>query len=114
MQRSLTFLGSSIGRKAVMAATGIVLHGFVVAHMLGNLQIYLGLKAINDYGEFLRYYLHGQGLWIVRAVLVVAVGLHILDGGGADRWRSGPVEPPPRMPGIAKSLALSEEMLLAL
>jgi succinate dehydrogenase / fumarate reductase cytochrome b subunit len=77
MQRSLTFLGSSIGRKVVMAATGIVLYAFVVGHMLGNLQIYLGPKAINDYGEFLRHFLHGQGLWIVRAVLLVAVGLHI-------------------------------------
>ena len=77
MQRSLTFLGSSIGKKVVMAATGIVLYGFVVGHMLGNLQIYLGPKAINDYGEFLRHFLHGQGLWIVRTVLLVAVGLHI-------------------------------------
>jgi succinate dehydrogenase / fumarate reductase cytochrome b subunit len=77
MQRAQTFLGSSIGRKVVMAATGLVLYGFVIGHMLGNLQIYLGPKAINDYAEFLQHFLHGQGVWIVRAGLLVAVGLHI-------------------------------------
>jgi succinate dehydrogenase / fumarate reductase cytochrome b subunit len=44
--------------------------------MVGNLQIYLGPKAINDYGAFLREFLHGQGLWIARAGLLVAVSLH--------------------------------------
>jgi len=77
MQRSRTFLGSSIGKKVVMAATGLVLYGFVVGHMVGNFQIYLGPKAINEYGEFLRHFLHGQGLWIARASLLVAVGLHV-------------------------------------
>ena len=77
MQRSLTFLGSSIGKKVVMAASGLVLYAFVVGHMVGNLQVYLGPKAINDYGEFLRHFLHGQGLWIARASLLAAVGLHV-------------------------------------
>jgi succinate dehydrogenase / fumarate reductase, cytochrome b subunit len=77
MQRSLTFFGSSIGKKVVMAATGLVLYGFVIGHMIGNLQIYLGPKAINDYAEFLQHFLHGQGIWLVRAGLLVAVGLHI-------------------------------------
>jgi succinate dehydrogenase / fumarate reductase cytochrome b subunit len=60
-----------------MAATGLVLYGFVVAHMVGNLQVYLGPEAINAYGEFLRHFLHGQGLWIARATLLLAVGLHV-------------------------------------
>jgi succinate dehydrogenase / fumarate reductase cytochrome b subunit len=77
MQRSLTFLGSSIGKKVVMAATGLVLYGFVLGHMVGNLQIYLGPKALNDYAEFLQHFLHGQGIWLVRGGLLVAVGLHI-------------------------------------
>lgn len=77
MQRSLTFLGSSIGKKVVMAASGLVLYAFVVGHMVGNLQVYLGPKAINDYGEFLRHFLHGQGLWIARASLLAAVGVHV-------------------------------------
>jgi len=77
MQRGATFLRSSIGQKVVMAVTGLVLYGFVIGHMLGNLQIYLGPKAINAYGEFLREFLHGQGIWIARATLLLAVALHI-------------------------------------
>jgi succinate dehydrogenase / fumarate reductase cytochrome b subunit len=77
MQRAATFLGSSIGKKVVMAASGLVLYGFVIGHMVGNLQIYLGPKAINDYGEFLQHFLHGQGIWIARGALLVAVGLHV-------------------------------------
>jgi succinate dehydrogenase / fumarate reductase cytochrome b subunit len=70
-------LTSTIGRKAVMAATGCVLFGFVFAHMVGNLQVYLGPEAMNHYAVFLRSMLHGWGLWIARSVLVVSVGLHI-------------------------------------
>jgi succinate dehydrogenase / fumarate reductase cytochrome b subunit len=68
---------STVGRKAVMAVTGMVLVVFVIAHMLGNLQVYLGAEAMNDYAEWLRSVLHGAGLWIARAGLVAAVGLHI-------------------------------------
>jgi len=73
------FLGSSIGRKIVMAVTGVILVGFVLGHLFGNLQIYLpnGREAMNAYGEFLRHFLHGAGLWIARAVLLAAVILHI-------------------------------------
>jgi succinate dehydrogenase / fumarate reductase cytochrome b subunit len=45
--------------------------------MLGNLQVYLGPEAINNYGVFLRQALHGTGIWIARAVLLSAVLLHI-------------------------------------
>lgn len=72
-----TFLGSTIGKKTVMAITGFVLVGFVVGHMAGNLQLYMGAEALNAYSEFLHHLLHGQGLWIARAVLLVSVGLHI-------------------------------------
>jgi len=71
------FIGSSIGRKVVMAVTGAILFGFVLGHMIGNLQVYLGPEAMNHYAVFLRELLHGTGLWIVRAVLLAAVGLHI-------------------------------------
>ena len=77
MQRGATFLRSSIGQKVVMAVTGLVLYGFVIGHMLGNLQIFLGPKAINDYAEFLQHFLHGQGIWLARAGLLVAVVLHV-------------------------------------
>jgi succinate dehydrogenase / fumarate reductase cytochrome b subunit len=71
------FAGSTIGRKVVMAVTGAILFGFVLVHMLGNLQVYLGPEAMNGYGAFLRQVLHGMGLWIARAILLVAVVLHI-------------------------------------
>jgi succinate dehydrogenase / fumarate reductase, cytochrome b subunit len=72
-----TFIASTIGRKIVMAATGVVLFGFVVGHMAGNLQLYLGPSAMNEYAVFLREVLHGTGLWIARAVLLAAVVLHV-------------------------------------
>jgi succinate dehydrogenase / fumarate reductase cytochrome b subunit len=69
------FLRSSIGKKVVMAASGAVLFGFVLGHMLGNLQVYLGPTALNSYAEKLRHL--GPLLWGVRAVLLAAVTLHI-------------------------------------
>lgn len=88
-----SFAASSIGRKAVMAATGVVLVGFVVGHMLGNLQIYLGPEALDAYGRTLRTMLHGGGLWIVRAALVIAVVLHLLAAWtlSRDSWKARPV-----------------------
>lgn len=77
MRRS-TFLASSIGQKVLMAVSGLVLYGFVVGHMIGNLQIYLGREALDQYAEFLREFLHGQGIWLARATLLLAVGVHVL------------------------------------
>jgi succinate dehydrogenase cytochrome b subunit len=69
------FLGSSIGKKVVMALTGFALFGFVVAHMLGNLQVYLGPVALNAYAESLRHY--PALLWAARISLLVAAALHV-------------------------------------
>jgi succinate dehydrogenase / fumarate reductase cytochrome b subunit len=77
MKRAGTLFTSSIGRKWIMAVTGFILFGFVLAHMSGNLLVYLGPEALNGYGEFLREFLHGTGLWIARGVLLAAVALHI-------------------------------------
>jgi len=71
------FIRSSVGRKAVMAASGLVLFGFVVAHMIGNLQVYLGRDVLNAYGLSLRALGHGAGLWIARLGLLGAVAAHI-------------------------------------
>ncbi len=71
------FFRSSIGKKVVMAVTGVVLFGFVVGHMVGNLQVYMGREALNAYAVFLREVLHGAGLWIARGTLLAAVALHI-------------------------------------
>jgi succinate dehydrogenase / fumarate reductase cytochrome b subunit len=68
-------LNSSIGLKLVMALTGVLLSGFVLVHMLGNLQVYQGPEAINDYGKLLRK--EPALLWAARLTLLAAVGLHI-------------------------------------
>ncbi|HTG37031.1 MAG TPA: succinate dehydrogenase cytochrome b subunit [Thermoanaerobaculia bacterium] len=85
---------SAVGKKAVMAVTGILLFGFIVLHLIGNLKLYEpgfykapgetgeGVRYLNAYGTFLRHVgepaLPAEGaLWIVRVVLLVAVVLHI-------------------------------------
>jgi succinate dehydrogenase / fumarate reductase cytochrome b subunit len=67
---------SSLGKKYLMAVTGIVLFAFVVGHMLGNLQIYLGAERLNHYAALLR----GAPalLWTVRSVLLFSVAVHIV------------------------------------
>ncbi len=73
---------STVGKKAVMAATGVILFGFVLGHLLGNLKLYLGPEALNSYSRFLRA--AGEPLvpanfllWAVRLVLIAAVVLHV-------------------------------------
>ncbi|HEY4333565.1 MAG TPA: succinate dehydrogenase cytochrome b subunit, partial [Ilumatobacteraceae bacterium] len=73
---------TAVGKKYVMAITGIAMIGFIVAHMIGNLKIYLGSAEINHYGEFLRELLvpilpRTYVLWIMRGGLFLAVMLHI-------------------------------------
>lgn len=86
MRRVLTLYSTTIGKKVVMAVTGILLVGFVLGHMIGNLKLYLpaheGVPALDHYAEGLRnigdpFLPPSYFLWIVRAVLLVAVGLHI-------------------------------------
>ncbi len=75
-------VGSTVGKKVVMAVTGIVLWGFVLAHMIGNLKVLQGAESMNGYAEWIREVaypvLPNEGaLWIFRAVLLVAVLLHV-------------------------------------
>lgn len=74
----LQFWKSSIGKKLIVAVTGILLVGFLIAHMLGNLLIYQGREALNDYAYFLHHFLHGAGIWVARAGLLAAFVLHIV------------------------------------
>jgi succinate dehydrogenase / fumarate reductase cytochrome b subunit len=74
--------GTMVGKKIVMAVTGIALVGFVIAHMLGNLKIFLGAGAIDTYAVFLRtmgepMFPYGGLLWVARVVLLACVALHI-------------------------------------
>lgn len=94
IHRSDAFVVSTIGRKVVMAVTGLVLFGFVFVHMLGNLQMFLpDHGAINHYGRFLREMLHGGGIWVARGVLVASVGLHVWASWSLTRtnWNARPV-----------------------
>lgn len=66
---------SSIGRKFLMAVTGIILVGFVIGHLVGNLQIFSHPDKINGYADFLQSL--GPLLWTARIVLLVAAVIHI-------------------------------------
>lgn len=76
MRWLLKFWGSTVGKKVVMAVTGIMLVGFVIVHMLGNLQMFLGADAMNGYAAFLKS--TGELLWVARAGLLGAAVLHIV------------------------------------
>ena len=68
---------SSLGKKYIMAVTGLLLVGFVIGHMLGNLQMFLHPDWINEYAYKLKTLPYGL-LWIVRIVLLTAVVAHIV------------------------------------
>ncbi|MEO7794069.1 MAG: succinate dehydrogenase cytochrome b subunit [Thermoanaerobaculia bacterium] len=82
MTATVGFLRSTLGKKAVMAVTGLILFGFVFVHMFGNLKMYQGEEKFDHYAEALRELGKpllgpGQALWIARSVLLAAVLLHI-------------------------------------
>ena len=81
--RALTLWDSTVGKKIMMAVTGVILIGFVIVHMIGNLKVYQGAEAFNHYAEGLRtlgepFFGYGQLLWILRIILLVAVIIHIV------------------------------------
>lgn len=88
MRRVATLYRTTVGKKVLMAASGLVLFGFVFVHMLGNLKMLApraedGSYAMDVYAEFLRdvgYPLvpHEGVLWLTRLVLLAAVGVHIM------------------------------------
>ena len=71
----LTFYRSTIGKKVIMAVTGLALVIFVIGHMAGNLQVFIGPEKMNGYAAFLKS--TGELLWIARLGLLGAVILHI-------------------------------------
>jgi succinate dehydrogenase / fumarate reductase cytochrome b subunit len=94
VSRPEAFVASTIGRKVVMAATGLVLCGFVFVHMVGNLLVFLpDHEAINHYGRFLREMLHGGGIWAARGVLLAAVVFHTGAAWSLTRtnWKARPI-----------------------
>jgi succinate dehydrogenase / fumarate reductase cytochrome b subunit len=75
MNMLLRLFTSSLGKKFLMAITGAGLFLFVIGHLLGNLQIFLGPEAINRYGHFLQT--TPEILWPARIGLLVFVAIHI-------------------------------------
>lgn len=75
MSPLLRLFTSSLGKKYLMALTGLGLFGFVVMHMLGNLQVFLGPDAINKYAHFLQS--TPELLWPARLGLLTLVAIHI-------------------------------------
>lgn len=78
-----TLTSSAMGKKLVMAISGIALFGFVLTHMLGNLKIYQGAEKLDAYAAFLRemgspVLPHSGALWILRIGLIVAVVAHVV------------------------------------
>ncbi|MBC8128519.1 MAG: succinate dehydrogenase cytochrome b subunit [Gloeobacteraceae cyanobacterium ES-bin-144] len=73
-----TYWSSSIGKKLVVALTGIVLVLFLAGHLIGNLVVFMGPEAFNSYAYLLHHMLHGMGIWLFRIVMLVTLAAHII------------------------------------
>lgn len=79
MKSIANIFASSLGKKFIMAVTGFCLFLFIVGHLVGNLQIFLGSEVINRYGQFLQS--NVELLWPVRVILVTILLLHLWSAG---------------------------------
>lgn len=78
LTRSLrTFWNSSLGRKYIVAITGIVLFLFLAGHLIGNMLVFVGREAFNGYALFLHTAAHGAGVWVARAGLLFCLVAHV-------------------------------------
>jgi succinate dehydrogenase / fumarate reductase cytochrome b subunit len=76
MEKALTLTNTTVGKKALLALTGLILFGFVVGHALGNLQVFLGPEVFNHYAESLKAM--PLVLWTVRALVFGSVVIHTI------------------------------------
>src|SRR5690606_17731822 len=78
LTRSLSaYWNSSIGKKFIVAATGIVFVLFLAGHLAGNLLVFAGRDIFNEYALFLHATAHGSAVWIARAVLLTSLIGHV-------------------------------------
>jgi succinate dehydrogenase / fumarate reductase cytochrome b subunit len=98
MRRRVSFVRSLIGKKIIMAVTGLVLFLFVVAHLLGNLKVFEGPQKFNAYAEGLRtvgapFFGRAQILWGLRVALLLSVAAHLWAALAVTRasWQARPV-----------------------
>lgn len=75
MNAVLTMYRTTIGKKVVMAVTGAAMVGWLTAHMLGNLQVFLGVEVFNHYAELIQS--QKELLWLMRAGMLTMLVLHI-------------------------------------
>jgi succinate dehydrogenase / fumarate reductase, cytochrome b subunit len=68
---------SSIGKKLVVALTGLFLILFLAGHLVGNLVVFMGPEPFNQYAYFLHHMGHGAGIWAFRIIMLVMLGAHI-------------------------------------
>src|SRR5689334_23520829 len=95
IHRVVRFYEAPIGKKAVMALTGVILFGYVVGHLLGNLQIYSSNPTqINTYAAFLHNPNNAIPLWAIRAFLLAAVLAHIVSS--VQLWNQNRIARPER------------------
>ncbi|MEX1114221.1 MAG: succinate dehydrogenase cytochrome b subunit [Akkermansiaceae bacterium] len=79
LTRSLSaYWSSSIGKKYIVAISGIVLVLFLAGHLVGNLVVYMGPEAFNAYAYFLHHMMHGAGIWLFRIVMLFMIVAHIV------------------------------------
>lgn len=88
MSRFVQLYRTTVGKKAIVAVTGIVLFGFVAGHMLGNLKVFTGttgdgIPHVDEYAHFLRtmgepFLPHSVGLWTARTILLLSLVLHVV------------------------------------
>lgn len=77
VSRARLFWRSTVGKKVVMSVTGLIMVGFVVLHMIGNLQVFESAARLNAYSHFLHHTIN-ELLWLLRIVLLVSVVLHVV------------------------------------
>ena len=89
-RRVASLYASSVGRKYVMALSGLAIFGFVIVHLIGTMKVFLGPEATDSYGEALRD-LGGHLvprthlLWVFRVGLIAAFGVHLHAAFSLDR-----------------------------
>jgi succinate dehydrogenase / fumarate reductase cytochrome b subunit len=91
--KNATFWGNSIGVKAAMSISGILLGLFLLEHIVGNLTVYAGRKVMNGYARALEQPFFVEALWVIRVTLVIAFLIHVVSALVLyfRKWKARPV-----------------------
>jgi succinate dehydrogenase / fumarate reductase cytochrome b subunit len=113
MSSGSAFTSSTVGKKVLMAVSGVILFGFVFVHMLGNAQVFLpdGFRRLSDYGHLLRVI--PELLWLARIVLLVSVVVHIVAATQLTRIRRAARPVPYQARAVVQATYASRTMMLS-